>query len=124
MKKIIMIMAMLSCVSVVYAAPEKAMGNRSMVNQQMEQDIFNRFKQIRIEGIQQRISISQTALSCVQGAQKKEEMMACDEAERNAMKNLEQSQQQKLQALRQSMQQAHQQMQQNHKGQPNQPGQR
>ena len=75
---------------------------------QMHQQMFDQFKQLRISGIQERISIEQNALSCVQGAQKREDMKACEQTAHTAMESLKQSQQQKMQALKQTMQQEHQ----------------
>jgi hypothetical protein len=80
------------------------------------QNMFNQFKEMRINGIQARMAIDQTALSCVQAAQKHEDMRACEEAAHKSMESLKQSQQQKMQALKQSVEQMRQQHQQHQQG--------
>jgi hypothetical protein len=66
---------------------------------------FEQMKQDRLDGIQSRITIDQTLLSCVQGAQKREDMERCDDTAKTAMDNLRKAQQQKMQSMRQASQQ-------------------
>jgi hypothetical protein len=103
MKKFFIGLCLLAVSTFVYSQ------NQTNNHQMMHQQLFNQFKQIRIDGIQQRITIEQTALSCFQSAQDKEAMKACGQTARSAMQNLKQSQQQKIQALKQTMQQQRQQ---------------
>jgi hypothetical protein len=86
------------------------------------QNMFNQFKELRIAGIQGRMAIDQTALSCVQAAQKHEDMKACEEAAHKSMESLKQSQQQKIQTLQQTVSQERQQHQQEQQLQQHQQG--
>jgi hypothetical protein len=67
---------------------------------QQRQEMFAQMKQIHIQGIQGRISILQTTLSCVNAASSHDQMKACREQEHQAMESLEQQQKSKMQALR------------------------
>ena len=85
------------------ATPNAAAGD----NQGRHEQVFNQFKQFHIEGIQSRISIEQSLLGCVQGAQKREELMQCHKTAKTAMESLKQSQKQKFQSFMQTLKQAH-----------------
>lgn len=74
------------------------MGN----NGPMMQKMFDQFKQMRIDHIQKKISIEQSTLSCVQAAQKKEDMKTCEDNERQQMEKLHESQKKKFESMRQS----------------------
>ena len=67
---------------------------------QQHPEMFSKMKQIRIEGMQARISILQTALSCVNAATSHEQMKPCEEQAHQAMQSLEQQQRAKMEALR------------------------
>ena len=67
---------------------------------QQRQEMFSKMKQIRVEGMQARISILQTALSCVNAATSHEQMRPCEEQAHQAMQSLEQQQRAKMEALR------------------------
>ena len=57
-------------------------------------------KQIKIDAIQGRISILQTALSCVNDAAKFEQLKACEQQEHQAMEFLMKQQKTKMDAMR------------------------
>jgi peptidyl-tRNA hydrolase len=105
---IMIILCILTTAAYADTMPAGGSGGNPQQMQQMREEVFNQFKQIRIDGIQTRIGIDQTALSCVQNAQKREDMKACETAAKTAMQNLKQTQQQKMQALKQTLQQEHQ----------------
>jgi len=67
---------------------------------QQRQEMFSKMKQIRVEGMQARITILQTALSCVNAANSHEQMRPCEEQAHQAMQSLEQQQRAKMEALR------------------------
>jgi len=78
-------------------------------DQSMHQEMFDQFKQMNMEGIQNRISIEQNNLACVQAAQKREDMQKCEETARAAMETFRKNQQQKMQTLMNNMKQQPQQ---------------
>ena len=67
---------------------------------QQRQEMFSKVKQIRVEGMQARISILQTALSCVNSATSHEQMKSCEEQAHQSMQSLDQQQRAKMEALR------------------------
>jgi hypothetical protein len=104
MKKAIMFLCVMTASTL--ASADNGPGESS------RQNMFNQFKEMRVNGIQARMAIDQTALSCVQAAQKHEDMRECEEAAHKSMESLKQSQHQKMQALKQSVEQGRQQHQQ------------
>ena len=72
----------------------------AMDDEAKHQEMFPKMKQIRVEGIQGRISILQTALSCVNAATSHEQMKPCEQQERQAMESLNQQQKAKWEALK------------------------
>lgn len=52
------------------------------------QEMFTKMKQMKSEGLQARISIMQTALSCVNAATDHDQIKACSQKEHQAMKAL------------------------------------
>jgi hypothetical protein len=67
---------------------------------QRRQEMMSKMKQVKIDGIQGRISILQTSLSCVNDATKFEQMRACEQQEHQAMESLMQQQKAKMDAMR------------------------
>jgi hypothetical protein len=63
------------------------------------QENFSKMKQVAVDGIQGRITILQTALSCVNAATNHEQMKACREQEHKAME----AHKEKQEAERESM---------------------
>lgn len=64
------------------------------------QEMFSKMKQIKVDGIQGRISILQNALSCVNAATNHDQMKPCEQQERQAMESLEQQQKAKWEAIK------------------------
>jgi hypothetical protein len=64
------------------------------------QEMFSKMKQLRIDGIQGRISVLQTALSCVNAATSHEQMKPCQEQEQKAMEDLREKQKAAMEAMR------------------------
>lgn len=54
-------------------------------NEAKHQEMFSKIKQVRIDGIQGRIAILQTALNCVNAATNHEQMESCAQQEHQAM---------------------------------------
>lgn len=107
MRKIVLLLCLIS-VNVFAATPStQAPASHEHGSGQANEQRFSEFKQLRIEGVQSRIAILQTTLSCIQAAQKHEEMKQCEETSKTAMENLKQQQEQKFQALKQSATQGH-----------------
>lgn len=78
-------------------------------NNPMQQKIFSQFKQLRLEGMESRISLEQNTLKCVQDSQNRMQMKACFDKSHIAMQNLKQKQQQQMESLKQTFQQSHEQ---------------
>ncbi len=57
-----------------------------------QHEMFAKMKQIKVDGMQGRISILQNALSCVNAATNHDQMKPCEEQERKAMESLQQQQ--------------------------------
>lgn len=57
-----------------------------------QHEMFAKMKQIKVDGMQGRISILQNALSCVNAATSHDQMKPCEEQERKAMESLQQQQ--------------------------------
>ena len=64
------------------------------------QEMFSKMKQIKVDGIQGRISILQTALNCVNAAISHEQMQPCEQQERQAMESLNLQQKAKWEAIK------------------------
>jgi len=65
-----------------------------------QQEMFPKMKQIKVDGIQGRISVLQNALSCVNAATSHDQMRPCEEREHQAMEALQQQQKAKWEALK------------------------
>jgi len=65
-----------------------------------QQEMFTKMKQIKVDGIQGRISILQNALNCVNAATSHDQMKPCEEQERKAMESLQQQQKAKWEAAK------------------------
>ena len=63
------------------------------------QEMFAKMKQVQIEGMQGRIAIMQTALSCVNAATNHQQMKTCHQQEQQALE----AHKQKHQAMMESM---------------------
>ena len=57
-----------------------------------QHEMFTKMKQIKVDGIQGRISILQNALNCVNAATSHDQMKPCEEQERKAVESLQQQQ--------------------------------
>ena len=79
--------------------PQQPAGPGGTAGQQ-NPEIFSKIKQLRLDGMQGRISILQTALSCVNAATNHEQMKACEQQEHQAMEAHMQQQKAKMEALR------------------------
>lgn len=64
------------------------------------QEMFSKIKPVIVEGIQGRITILQTALSCANAATNHEQMKSCREQEHKAMKAHKQKQEAEREAMR------------------------
>jgi len=64
------------------------------------QEMFLKMKQIKVDGIQGRISILQNALSCVNSATSHEQMKPCEQQEHQAMESLNLKQKAEWEALK------------------------
>lgn len=76
---------------------------------EMQQQMFDQFKQIRLSGIQGRITIEETTMSCMQNAKNHDDMLQCEQDAHNSMQTLEENQKQKFMALKTHMRKMHQQ---------------
>ena len=65
------------------------------------QEHFNKMKQVKLEGMQGRISVMQSAVSCVQSAQNPDGMRACEERERSAMEQHQRHMKDRWESLKQ-----------------------
>lgn len=74
-KPLSVLLALALASSVAYAAGDDA----------KRQEMFSKMKPVIVEGIQGRIAILQTALSCVNAATNHEQMKSCREQEHKAM---------------------------------------
>ncbi len=90
MKKLSILLSTLLISSSVYAAP--TMG--------MNENMFQEFKNFRMQMIQKRIAIEQTHLSCVQGAQRRDDMRMCEQTAHQAMESLKSNEMQQMQGMR------------------------
>ncbi len=88
-----MIKSLFVIVSLVFAATA-ALGEENR-----HQEMFAKMKQAQVEGLQGRINIMQTALSCVIAATTHEQMKSCHQQEHQAME----AHKQKHEAMRESM---------------------
>lgn len=90
----------LSLASLAAHAADNANGSPGGQGGPQPQEMFSKMKQIRVDGIQGRILILQTALGCVNAATSREQMRPCGQQERQAMESLQQQQRAKMEALR------------------------
>ena len=72
----------------------------AMGDEAKQQEMFGKMKQIKVDGLQGRISILQNALSCVNAATSHDQMKPCEEQERKAMESLQQQQKAKWEAAK------------------------
>jgi hypothetical protein len=99
------VLALALASSAVLAAPPNGPGGQQQGGPggqggQQRQEKFSEMKQIRVEGMQARIAILQTALGCVNAATSHEQMKPCEQQAHQSMEALEQQQRAKMQALR------------------------
>lgn len=80
--RIVAILVLAFASSIVYAMGDDA----------KQHEMFAKMKQIKVDGMQGRISILQNALSCVNAATSHDQMKPCEEQERKAMESLQQQQ--------------------------------
>jgi hypothetical protein len=88
--RIVAILALAFSSSMVYAMGDDA----------KRQEMFSKMKQIKVEGIQGRITIMQNALDCVNAATSHDQMKPCEEQERKEMESLQQQQKAKWEAAK------------------------
>ncbi len=65
-------------------------------------EMFAKVKQVRVDGIQGRIGILQTALTCVNAATTHQQLRPCEQQERQALEALRHQQETQMDALRPS----------------------
>ena len=65
-----------------------------------QQERFTKMKQIKVDGMRDRISIMQNALSCANAATSHDQMRSCDEQERKAMESFQQQQKARWEAAK------------------------
>jgi hypothetical protein len=65
-----------------------------------KQEMFTKMKQMRVDGIQGRISLLQTAATCVNAATNHDQMKACSEKEHQAMEAFHKEQKAKRESLK------------------------
>ena len=65
-----------------------------------QQEMFSKMKQMHAEGIQSRITVLQTTLSCVNAAINHEQMKSCREQEQKAMEALHEKQKANMEAMK------------------------
>jgi len=73
--------------------PPKADGGK-------QQEMFTKMKQMHVDGIQSRIAVLQTALSCVNAATGHDQMKQCNEQEHKAMESLHEKQKAAMESMR------------------------
>ncbi|MGR8935008.1 MAG: hypothetical protein ACU837_11560 [Gammaproteobacteria bacterium] len=76
-----------------------SVGATDNVSPQVEK--FAKVKQIRVEGIQNKLAILQKALNCVNNASDSKQMKSCEDTEKQALQALTQQQKAKREALKQ-----------------------
>lgn len=64
------------------------------------QEMFTKMKKMHVEGIQSRISVLNTALSCVNAATTHDQMKECNEQEHKAMEALHEKQKAAMESMR------------------------
>lgn len=89
-KPLSVLLALALASSVAYAAGDDA----------KHQEMFSKMKQVTVDGIQGRITILQTALSCVNAATNHEQMKSCREQEHKAMEAHKEKQEAEREAMR------------------------
>jgi hypothetical protein len=72
----------------------------AMGDEASQQEMFGKMKQIKVDGIQGRISNMQSLLSCVKAATNHEQFKSCDEQDRKSNESLMQQQKAKWDALK------------------------
>jgi hypothetical protein len=90
----VIFLAMLCAASVAFAADQGG-------NDAKKQEHFAKMKQVKLEGMQGRISVMQSAVSCVQSAQNPDGMRSCEERERAAMEQHQQQMKARWESLKQ-----------------------
>ena len=66
-----------------------------------KQEQFTRMKELKLQGLQEKISILQEAASCIQSAQNHDAMKPCEDRERNAMNDHQQRMKERWESLKQ-----------------------
>jgi hypothetical protein len=92
MIRVIFVLGVGACVPAAYAGGPGHEPNK--------QEKFAKMKQIKLEGMQGRLSVMQAALACVQSAQTPDRMQACEQRERSAMDTHQQRMKQRWESLR------------------------
>ena len=82
-----------------YAAGEEQK-QRGKGNDGNRQEMFAKMKQLHVDGIQSRITILQTALSCVNAATSHEQMKPCHDQERKSMESLRDKQKAAMESMK------------------------
>lgn len=66
-----------------------------------KQEQFSKMKELKLQGLKEKISILQDATSCMQSAQNHDAMKPCEERERNAMNEHQQRMKERWESLKQ-----------------------
>jgi hypothetical protein len=66
-----------------------------------KQEQFGRMKEVKLTAVREKISIMQSAASCIQSAQNYDAAKSCDERERNAMQEHNQKMKERWESLKQ-----------------------
>ena len=72
----------------------------AMEDDAKQQERFAKMKQIKVDGMRDRISILQNALSCANAATSHDQMKSCDEQEHKAMESFQQQQKARWEAAK------------------------
>lgn len=96
----LLIMTVLAGTSITAAGADSAQQGKG--DDAKRQEMFTKMKQMHIEGIQSRISVLQTAQSCVNAATNHDQMKACHEQEKKSMEALRDKQKAAMESMRPS----------------------
>lgn len=98
-KHLFALLALALASSAAYAAGDDAKQQGSGGDAK-RQEMFSKMKQVTVDGIQGRITILQTALSCVNAATSHEQIKSCRQQEQRAMEAHKQKQEAEREAMR------------------------
>lgn len=99
MSKILTAVAV-SVIAVSAFAGDAPKGDGGKADDGKRQEMFAKMKQIKVDGMQGRLNILQTALGCVNAATNHDQMKPCEEKEHQAMEALNQQQKNKWESMK------------------------